>query len=135
MLEPYRDQFNARFTGAQYADLLDRLNRVARSRVEFRVCETPCFFSRALMDLLADTGRELTHQLLNQQGYMRDSEAAVPLQYRVPRENAIPNFMTVDFGLARAADGSLEPKLVEMQAFPSVYGYQDALARRVYRGF
>jgi hypothetical protein len=38
--------------------------------------------------------------------------------------------MTVDFGLVRASDGSLRPKLVEMQAFPSVFGYQDLLARQ-----
>ena len=43
--------------------------------------------------------------------------------------------MTVDFGLVRGADGRLEPKLVELQAFPSIFGYQDLLAaeyRRVY---
>jgi hypothetical protein len=30
----------------------------------------------------------------------------------------------VDFGLVRGRNGELEPKLVELQAFPSLYGYQ-----------
>ena len=37
--------------------------------------------------------------------------------------------MTVDFGLVRNEEGELEPKLVEMQAFPSIFGYQPVLSR------
>jgi hypothetical protein len=36
--------------------------------------------------------------------------------------------MTVDFGLVRDAEGELQPKLVEMQAFPSIFGYQPVVA-------
>ena len=39
-------------------------------------------------------------------------------------------FLQVDFGLVRNAEGELEPKLVELQAFPSLYGYQPVLARQ-----
>jgi hypothetical protein len=35
----------------------------------------------------------------------------------------------VDFGLVRNVAGELEPKLVEMQAFPSVFGYQAVLSQ------
>jgi len=38
--------------------------------------------------------------------------------------------MTVDFGLVRNSDGTLSPKLVELQAFPSIFGYQDLLSRQ-----
>jgi len=37
-------------------------------------------------------------------------------------------FVQVDFGLVRGANGELQPKLVELQAFPSLYAYQVALA-------
>jgi hypothetical protein len=37
-------------------------------------------------------------------------------------------FLQVDFGLVRNAQGELEPRLVELQAFPSLYGYQPVLA-------
>jgi hypothetical protein len=35
----------------------------------------------------------------------------------------------VDFGLVRDAQGELQPKLVELQAFPSLYAYQVTLAQ------
>ena len=39
-----------------------------------------------------------------------------------------PTFAQVDFGLVRDADGSIKPKLVELQAFASLYGFQLAVA-------
>ena len=130
MLQPYRDQFNARFTQAAYTDLLARLNTVTRTQIGFRVAETPCFFSRELLDELAETGATLTHQLLNNPAYLQASNQTIPELYRVPNDNPIPNFMTVDFGLVRNSDGTLSPKLVELQAFPSIFGYQDILAHQ-----
>ncbi len=135
MLQPYRDDFNANFTPAKYEDLLARLNRLARTSIEFRVAETPCFFSRELLDELAETGAILTHQLLDDPAYLEASDQTIPDQYRVPNENPVPNFMTVDFGLVRNPDGSLSPKLVELQAFPSIFGYQDILSREYIETF
>jgi hypothetical protein len=130
MLQPYRDQFNAQFTTSKYNDLLSRLNRLTRTSIEFRVAETPCFFPGALINELADIGAELTHQLLNNPAYMQASNQTIPEQYLVPNENPKPNFMTVDFGFVRDPDGTLSPKLVELQAFPSIFGYQDILSRQ-----
>jgi hypothetical protein len=135
MLQPYRDQFNTRYTTARYDDLLVCLHRATRTSIEFRVSETPCFFSRTLIDEMAEAGRELTLQLMNQPAYLKASDQSVPDLYRVPNENPHPNFMTVDFGLVRAPDGSLHPKLVEMQAFPSIFGYQDLLCSQYIASF
>jgi hypothetical protein len=129
MLEPYRSSFNECFTLGKYADLLRLLNQRTRTEIEFRVCETPCFFAPELMRRLVRTGEELTAQLLGNERYMQDSEAAIPAEYRVPREDERPHFMTVDFGLVRNAMGDVDPVLVEMQAFPSVFGYQAVLAQ------
>jgi hypothetical protein len=130
MLQPYRDHFNASFTPAKYSDLVTHLTRLTRATVEFRVAETPCFFPRSLINELAETGATLTHQLLNNPSYLQASNQTIPEQFRVPNENPQPNFMTVDFGLVRNPDGTLSPKLVELQAFPSIFGYQDILSRQ-----
>jgi hypothetical protein len=130
MLQPYRDQFNANFTSEAYASLLTRLNQLTRTTIEFRVAETPCFFSSKLINKLAETGATLTHQLLDNPAYLQASNQTIPDQYRIPNENPRPNFMTVDFGLVRNSDGTLAPKLVELQAFPSIFGYQDILSRQ-----
>jgi hypothetical protein len=84
---------------------------------------------------LSAIGIELTSQLLDNAAYMRLSEEAVPALYRVPGRGDRPHFMTVDFGFVRAADGSLNPKLVELQAFPSIFGYQDVLAQQYIETF
>jgi hypothetical protein len=135
MLQPYRDHFNTHFTPTQYTEFVARLNHLTRTNIEFRVAETPCFFPQSLLNELAETGATLTHQLLNNPAYLQASNQTIPDQYRVPNENPIPNFMTVDFGLVRNPDGSLTPKLVELQAFPSIFGYQDILSRQYIETF
>ena len=129
MLQPFRQEFNAAFTPEKYQRLLRSVDEATRAHVEFRVAETPCFFPRALLDEMAAIGAELTHQLVGSAEYRKAAASAVPEKYRLGNENPQPNFMTVDFGLVRTADGMLAPKLVEMQAFPSVFGYQDVLAK------
>jgi hypothetical protein len=135
MIPSLRTKFNERqFTPERYAQLLQRLDQATRTHIDFRVCETPCFFPPELLAEMAETGRVLTHQLIDNPAYMRLSDEAIPERFRIPNDNPRPNFMTVDFGLVRAPAGSwnagsLTPKLVELQAFPSVFGYQELLAR------
>jgi hypothetical protein len=129
MLQPYREEFNRNFAAEKYAALQKNLDEATRTKVEFRVAETPVFFDRALLDEIAAAGIELTRQLVESPAYMRVSAESIPAAYNVRGESAQPHFMTVDFGLVRDADGVLQPRLVEMQAFPSVFGYQDVLSR------
>ena len=44
MIEPYRGDFNARFTEAKYAALLRLMEERTQTKIEFRIAETPCFF-------------------------------------------------------------------------------------------
>lgn len=135
MIPELRKDFNARFQPRLYSQLLDRMDRETRTHVEFRTSETPCFFPAGLLADMATAGAELTQQLVGSPAYMRRSDAAVPERYRMPNENPHPNFMTVDFGLARDAAGNLVPKLVELQAFPSVYGYQALLSQVMHQEY
>ena len=129
MIEPFRSDFNARFTEAKYEALKARLNRETGTQIEFRMAETPCFFAPELLQSMIDAGVELTQQLLGNKDYLERARAAIPAAYNVPGQGEHPHFMTVDFGLVRGEDGALRPKLVEMQAFPSIFGFQPAIAR------
>jgi len=129
VIEPYRSDFNARFTEAKYAELLRVLDQRTRTNIQFRIAETPCFFAPELMESMIKAGIELTTQLLGNTQYMQESNSAIPEAYCVPNQDEHPHFMTVDFGLVRDADGILQPKLVEMQAFPSIFAYQPELAK------
>jgi len=96
--------------------------------VQFRLSETPCFFPKTLIDRMAADGKELIRQLVDSPAYRAKSEEAVPSEFKVPNEPDHPMFVQVDFGLVRDAAGELQPKLVELQAFPSLYAYQGPLA-------
>lgn len=129
MIEPFRSDFNARFTPGKYAALVERLNRETGTDIQFRIAETPCFFDEAMLTQMVNAGRELTERLVGDPAYLQRSKAAIPAAYDVPGESAHPHFMTVDFGLVRNPAGVLEPKLVELQAFPSIFGFQPGFGR------
>jgi len=97
--------------------------------VPFALCETPCFFPNALVERMGEDGKALIRQLVGHPAYRARSEASIPAKFRVPNEPPHPMFIQVDFGLVRGAPGELQPKLVELQAFPSLYAYQPVLAQ------
>lgn len=130
MLPEYRRAFNKNFTAEKYRSFLAALDQRCGTAVKFRVAETPCFFSKTLMDQMADDGCALVNQLLESREYRRQSDRTIPAEYHVPNESPRPMFIQVDFGLARDSQGEIEPKLVELQAFPSLYAYQVALTRQ-----
>ena len=97
--------------------------------VKFRICETPCFFPKSQLDQMSQAGSELILQLTSNSEYHRLSDSSIPAKFRVPNEPPNPMFVQVDFGLVRDDSGQLQPKLVELQAFPSLYAYQPLLAQ------
>ena len=128
MISELRAAFNARWTETAYRDLILRLEQRTGATLEFPISETPCFFPRELMSTLADTGQTLLDQILNSPDAMAQAEAVVPERYKGISAEAIPTFAQVDFGLVRDESGNITPKLVELQAFASLYGFQLAMA-------
>jgi hypothetical protein len=128
MIPFLRQQFNENFTADKYRAFLRRVDDACGTHVQFRVSETPCFFPKPLIDQMAQDGQELIRQLVDNPAYRAKSEDAVPAAFKVPNEPSHPMFVQVDFGLVRDARGELQPKLVELQAFPSLYAYQGPLA-------
>jgi hypothetical protein len=129
MIPALREEFNRNYSPDKYRRLLDALDRKTRTHIEFRVSETPCFVPTSLLDQMAEYGRELVHQLVDKPSYRQLSQQSVPAKYNVANESKLPMFVSVDFGLIRNGKGELEPKLVELQAFPSLYGYQPLSAQ------
>jgi hypothetical protein len=123
-----RHDFNHRFRPEVFRSMLDGLDAVARTHVGFPVAETPCFFPQSLLDEMARIGIDLTLQLVCDPKYLARSLAAIPEPWRAASQTDHPHFLTADFGLVREEDGRLAPRLVEMQAFPSVFGFQWALS-------
>ena len=128
MIPALRQRFNANFTPEKYQRFLREMDERSGTHVKFRTSETPCFFPKPLLDQMAQYGKELIHQL-NTLEYSRASFASIPPEFNVPNEAPHPMFIQVDFGLVRDASGELQPKLVELQGFPSLYAYQALLSK------
>ncbi|MBV9082873.1 MAG: hypothetical protein JOZ62_09370, partial [Acidobacteriaceae bacterium] len=135
MIPELRKRFNALWKPALYAEFLRRIDETAGTHVSFRCSETPVFLPDALLEKMVRYGRELYGQLAENAEYRRASRAAIPERFRVPNETEHPLFVQADFGFVREADGTLEPKLVEIQGFPSIYGFQAALAEEYARTY
>lgn len=129
MIPVLRQSFNGRYRPEKYPELLALLAERCGVPIGFRVSETPCFLPPELLARMAADGKELIHQLVDSPSYRARSDESIPAEFRVPNEAAHPMFIQVDFGLVRDSAEQLQPKLVELQAFPSLYAYQPVLAR------
>jgi len=129
MIPSLRQDFNSKYRAERYPQLLSLLAERCGVPIGFRVSETPCFLPQALLERMAREGKELIRQLVDNPEYHARSSESIPAEFKVPNETPHPMFIQVDFGLVRDAAGELQPKLVELQAFPSLYAYQPVLAR------
>lgn len=127
MIRKYRKSFNENFTEEKYQEFQNSLIDGFKE-IPFRVAETPVFIPKDLSEKLIAAGEEII--ALIRRGDFKDLTAgAIPDQWRVPGENDHPHFLTFDFGITKDANGELVPMLIEMQGFPSLYGFQLHLAK------
>jgi hypothetical protein len=131
MIPALRQRYNTNFTPEKYQAFLRLMEERCGTPVKFQLSETPCFFPKPLVDQMAQYGKELIQQLGSLE-YRKASFEAIPGDFSVPHEAPHPMFIQVDFGLVRDAAGGLQPKLVELQGFPSLYAYQ-AMLSQVYQ--
>src|SRR5215831_12674409 len=128
MIPSHRRAYNSAFTPEKYQRFRRELSARCGMEVPFQVSETPCFFPASLVERLGEDGKTLIRQLVDSPEYHARSESTIPDRFRVANESRHPMFIQVDFGLVRDASGEVQPKLVELQAFPSLYAYQPVLA-------
>ena len=122
-MEPaIRSRFNADFTQEKYAALLRCVNEAERWPADFRLSETPIFLTREFTEDVTRAAREIA-ELTQTNEFARHARNAIPAGLEVPNESEHPNFLVVDFGIC-AEGGRLVPRLIELQAFPSLYCFQ-----------
>ncbi|MFI5402964.1 MAG: hypothetical protein ACHQ1G_08510 [Planctomycetota bacterium] len=122
-----RERFNAAWSEGLYRAVREDLERRLSCRVPFRVAETPLFFPADFRERFGRAANEIVAQLSDPR-WISAQEEAVPKAYAAPRRPALPQVAQVDFAIVREKDGSLGPRLVELQGFPSLYGFQILLS-------
>lgn len=134
MIPARREPYNRSFTLEKYHNFLQALDEAVGMKIEFRVCETPIFLPAELAADLQRASVDLVQQLMTP-AYLQESQRAVPEPFRVPNDDAHPVFLAVDFAITLNAEGRYEPKLIELQGFPSLYAFQIMLAQTYQRCF
>jgi hypothetical protein len=122
-----RKTFNANFTTEKYKQFLDELNEGLKVPALFRVAETPIFLTEDFKNKLLRAGNDIVETIL-QPNFKEFTERAIPSQWYVANENDHPHFIALDFGVCKDAAGNIVPMLIEMQGFPSLYGFQSHLS-------
>jgi hypothetical protein len=117
-----RSQFNSDFSAEKYATLLRCVNETEKWPADFRISETPIFLTDDFTDEVTRAAHEIV-DLVRTPQFVRHAESAIPNGLAVPNQSAHPNFLVVDFGICTEG-GRLVPRLIELQAFPSLFGFQ-----------
>jgi len=117
-----RKAFNAAFTEERYAATQRRLEERLGCEIHFRMCETPVLLPAALKGEMVRSAQEILAELARPE-QLAFSREAIPKGLDVPGEGPHPFCAVVDFGVVEVR-GRLAPRLIELQAFPSLYGFQ-----------
>src|SRR5438874_13493758 len=117
-----RAQFNDGFTPEKYAGLVRCVNETEKWPADFRISETPIFLTRDFTDEVTGAANAIV-ALTRTPEFMHHAAAALPKGLEVPNESAHPNFLVVDFAICTEGN-RLVPRLIELQAFPSLFGFQ-----------
>ncbi len=125
MISKYRDRFNAEFSQEKYTAVLKKLEEKGKTNPLFRVSESPVFLTKSFQKDLYSACESIITQIKE----MSDEELskAIPEKYNVPNDTKQPHFFTIDFGICQDENGKVVPQLIELQAFPTLYGFQKEL--------
>jgi hypothetical protein len=117
-----RTAFNAGFTPEKYDGLVRCVNESEKWPADFRISETPIFLTHEFTDEATRAAKEIVAATRTLE-FAKHAASALPKHLEVPNESAHPNFHVVDFAICAEGD-RLVPRLIELQAFPSLFGFQ-----------
>ncbi len=129
-----RARFNADFTPARYAALVQEAMTAEKWPTDFRISETPIFLTREFTAEVESAANAIVAQLRTPE-FARHAATAIPPGLSVPGESAHPIFVQVDFAICADGQGGRTPRLIELQGFPSLYGFQAFLTNLYRRNF
>lgn len=118
-----RDQFNRSFTQEKYDTYMQKIEALHPGALDFRNAETPVFVPRAFKEKMLSACDEII-EVITDPHFIELTQNSIPIDMNVPGEDAHTQFLVFDFGVCQNAAGELEPQLIEMQGFPTLFGFQ-----------
>ena len=123
MIESIRNKFNEEFSAEKYQNFLNELQSIHPGAIEFRVAETPVFVPSDLTQKILEVCENIVDSIVDPR-FKEVTSNAIPAHLRVPGENDYSHFIAFDFGVCKNDEGGIEPQLIEMQGFPSLFAYE-----------
>ncbi len=122
MVPELRAQYNNSFTTEKYEAFLKDLNS-QHGTIQFRSAETPVFIPREFTNRLLSACESIVDVILKP-GFKALTQNAIPPNLEVLNEDDYPSCITFDFGVCVNEEHELEPQLIEMQAFPTLFAFE-----------
>ena len=123
MIENIRTYFNAHFKIEAYQHILNEIEHEFPNELDFRLAETPVFIDKKLGNQMKEVC-EFIIDFIKDPKFNLLTEKAVPSNEMVMNENKQPHFLAFDFGICENENGEYYPALIEMQGFPTLFGFQ-----------
>ena len=122
MISTYRKKFNQEFSQEKYNQVKEYLKQKSGVEPTFRISESPLFLTKDFKAKLIEASESIIDQIKALPPNVLQN--AIPDNCRVPNDTEKPHFFTIDFGICKNENGEVEPQLIELQAFPSLYAFQ-----------
>ncbi len=123
MIEKIRTNFNTEFKIDAYQNMLNEIEYEFPNELDFRIAETPVFIDKQLGSQMKEAC-EFIIDFIKDPKFNLLTEKAVPSNEMVMNENKQPHFLAFDFGICQNENGEYYPALIEMQGFPTLFGFQ-----------
>jgi hypothetical protein len=123
MIKELRTKFNANFTKEKYDAYMVKLENLHPGSLDFRNAETPVYVPKEFTKKMLDSCEDIIDVIVDPK-FIALTERGIPANVKVPGENNHTEFLVFDFGICENEKGELEPQLIEMQGFPTLYAFQ-----------
>jgi hypothetical protein len=122
MVQQLRRKYNKTFGQEKYEAYINELSGLYPGQLDFRLAETPVFVPKDFTGKMLSVCESIIDVII-QPEYRKQSEKAIPFDLKVPNEDTHPHCICFDFGVCKNKRGELEPQLIEMQGFPTMFAW------------
>ena len=123
MQKSLREKFNKNFTEEKYAAYMKDVEGIYPGALDFRNAETPLFIPKDFTKKMLGACEDII-DVITAPNFKALTERSIPADLRVAGDEKHAQFIVFDFGICENEKGEYEPQLIEMQGFPTLYGFQ-----------
>jgi hypothetical protein len=123
MQKDLRATFNKNFTEEKYEAYMKEIEAISPGALDFRNAETPLFIPKDFTKKMLDACEDIIDVIVAP-NFTTLTERSIPAGVRVAGNEGHAQMIVFDFGICENGVGGFEPQLIEMQGFPTLYGFQ-----------